>query len=87
MSDKIGMQFTNKDGNIIDQKAMLEYIRRGTIIAANSLYPDGAEIKDTDDFLSIVSTMPDKLDVKTYKKLSEAEKIYYRILHNILRDE
>lgn len=87
LSDKIGMQFTNKDGNIIDQKAMLEYIRRGTIIAANSLYPDGAEIKDTDDFLSIVSTMPDKLDVKTYKKLSEAEKIYYRILHNILRDE
>lgn len=87
LSDKIGMQFTNKDGNIINQNEMLEYIRRGTIIAANSLYPDGMEIKDTDDFLSIISTMPDKLDVKTYKKLSEAEKIYYRILHNIMRDE
>ena len=81
------MQFSNRNGEIINQDAMLEYIRRGTILAANSLYPDGAEIKDTDDFLSIISTMADKLDVKTYKKLSEAEKIYYRILHNIMREE
>lgn len=87
LSDRIGMQFSNRNGELIDQKAMLEYIRRGTILAANSLYPDGAEIKDTDDFLSIISSMADKLDVKTYKKLSEAEKIYYRILHNIMHDE
>ena len=87
LSDQIGMQFSNRNGEIINQDAMLEYIRRGTILAANSLYPDGAEIKDTDDFLSIISTMADNLDVKTYKKLSEAEKIYYRILHNIMREE